>query len=159
MYRWWPEHLVHGYILSNWPQQLVFKTSWVCPCHPSGWPPFLDIWWSPLELETSIYFIRKLRTDFALTDTMVLHKLCGHPVHIPCHSHAGLERKAASWCGKVWEVVTRRKKNINTINIHSPHALKENDAGGKMSLLYRVKSSLLSRTFLIRKNKRLNYRF
>lgn len=86
------------YILSG-QVKFIFKTSWVYLCYPQS-DLLLDTWVSPLELETSIYSIRKLRTDVVLTATTALYKVHGHRGHTVCHSHIGMERKQLCDVGK-----------------------------------------------------------
>lgn len=86
------------YILSG-QVKFIFKTSWVYLCYPQS-DLLLDTWVSPLELETSIYSIRKLRTDVVLTATIALYKVYGHHGHTLCHSHKGMERKQQCDVGK-----------------------------------------------------------
>lgn len=86
------------YILSG-QVKFIFKTSWVYLCYPQS-DLLFDTWVNPLELETSIYSIRKLRTDVVLTATTALYKVYGHRGHTLCHSHIRMERKQLCDMGK-----------------------------------------------------------
>lgn len=85
-----------------------------------------------MELETSIYFIIKLRTDFILTATVAfMQSLWSHCAHSLSLSDRDAE-KATLWngerskppcfSGNVHEVKEGEKKGEKTSNEHFPYA-------------------------------------